>query len=804
MVYLMLRLKQLEVSNCRGIRDGPNLTIGLGGLLLCGDNGTGKSSYIDAIEKLLTGKCSSIDGIQGISWKLHGSHLRHQDSLKIKLTITDEGKEYFVDYFQEPQSPPNNLKRFLESAKAYPFILRRKTLLDFVDGRPQERYAAIEGFLKLTEFSQFEERLKDLQNYCQGKIADAEERRTENTRSLRSRLKIPPQSPVDVEVCIQKANQLLSAVGIPPLETLSDIPDRSGKLEENISPLNRDENIQKWANLQTNLNEIHKYEAVTEAGRLYFGCRQDLLRKEKSLKGHFYLEVLEKGLEWIREDALDRCPLCNNTIDITETSRYIQQRLEENAEIIAFRGNQDRRRANFVTLINSNLKSLKKIQTQSIELLEPDKLEKLDLLIQLHNRISQGHQQPADPVTILNDISELNEQYPDEFLQELAEIIKAKCSGLLENERYQKLFDTKTTLSVLALHMRRIERCDLELRQLSTSLTQMQLLVNCSVQARKEAVQKLMNAITHIADGYYQKIHPDETIGKPRLIITDRGTGSLQLISTFYERDEDPRGRYSEGHLDTLGLCLFLAICRAHHQQFPDFSLLILDDVLHSVDGNHRNKTADLIFQEFRDHQIIITTHDRMWFETLKKRARSDGGGKAFTEYQIAYWTLEDGPVFGDHLSDYDWLVSAQGLKAQPADRVAKAGRLLEEILQNLCDSLWVSVPFRIRGDYTIDPLWSSFYKKAKTHKGFFDLAKPSLDWIEKLRTQRNWVGAHFNEWAKALTRAESEEFVQSVIGFRDLVYCGKCHQFIKRIPDLDGVWSCKREHLRYDEKKKP
>lgn len=803
MVYLMLRLKKLEVKNCRGIRDGPNLTIGPGGLLLCGDNGTGKSSYVDAIEKLLTGKCSSIDGIQGISWKNHGPHLGHQNNQKITLTITDGNKEYLVDYSQEPQRPPKNLINFLKSAKAYPFILRRKTLLEFIDARPQERYGVIEGFLKLAEFTQFEEQIKELQTYCQEKIADVKDRKTDNIRSLRSRLEIPQHCAVDVDICIQKANQFLLAVGIPPLETLSDISDRLGKLEENISPLKQDENLQKWTALQTNLNDVHNNEEVNEAGRIYFGCRQDLLSEEKSLKGHFYVEVLENGLEWIQEDALNRCPLCNNTIDIYETSQYIRQRIEENAEIITLKDTQERQRVNFETLIKSNLESFKKIQTQSMELFGPGQLEKLDLLIQLYHKIFKGHQQLADPATIIADISELSEQNPDDFIQELAEILETKRSGFTENERYQQLFNTKTVLTALALHVRQIDRCDLELRHFSTSSIQMELLVNYSVHARKAAVQKLMNAIADIADGYYQKIHPGETIGKPRLIITDRGTGSIRLTGTFYDKDDDPRGHYSEGHLDTLGLCLFLAICRAYHQQYPDFSLLILDDVLHSVDGNHRIKTADLIFEEFRDHQIIITTHDRMWFETLKKKARSNSGGKNFTEYQISYWTLEEGPVFGDHLSEYDWLISELGLKGQPADRVMKAGRLLEEILQNLCDSLSISVPFRIRGDYTIDPLWSSFYHNVKkSHKGFYEPAKYCLDSIEKLRSQRNLVGAHYNESAKALTRAESEEFVQSVIGLRDLVYCCECHQFIKRIPQLDGVWSCKREHLRYNEKK--
>lgn len=235
--------------------------------------------------------------------------------------------------------------------------------------------------------------------------------------------------------------------------------------------------------------------------------------------------------------------------------------------------------------------------------------------------------------------------------------------------------------------------------------------------SRKTTVQNLMNTIAGLADSYFQVIHPGETIGKPQLEITERGTGSIKLTSNFHGKEDDPRGHYSEGHIDTLGLCLFLAICHAQHKQYPDFTLLILDDVMHSVDGEHRRRTAEMIFREFGDYQIIITTHDRMWFEILKAVSRSNGNAKKFKEYYIAGWSIEEGPILGDHLSDYEWLISSNGIKAQPADRVIKAGRLLEQILQNLCDSLLISVPFRLRGDYTIDPLWNSFYSKVKKQK---------------------------------------------------------------------------------------
>jgi hypothetical protein len=260
----------------------------------------------------------------------------------------------------------------------------------------------------------------------------------------------------------------------------------------------------------------------------------------------------------------------------------------------------------------------------------------------------------------------------------------------------------------------------------------------------------------------------------------------------------DPRGLYSEGHIDSLGLCLFLAIRKMHHGQCRDLSLLVLDDVLHSVDGDHRKRTAELIFEEFSDHQLIITTHDPIWYRYLCQNAQRCG--RPFTMKRIAGWSLAEGPKWGDHLADYEWLASPDGVRALPKDRASKAGRLLEELLMNCCDRTSTAVPFRIKADYTIDPLWTSFYAKAKKHKGFWERAESTLAEIEATREIRNF-GSHWNMWSQQLTDKEAERFVNAALGFRALVFCEECSDFFKEISQLEELWTCTRLHLHYAKK---
>src|SRR5438270_1512563 len=93
----MIRLKKLKAKACRGIVDGPDLEFGRDGVVLVGDNGTGKSSYIDALEKLLTGRCGSLDtGDQGLSWSKQGKNVASNSPPEIELVVADGGKTFSI------------------------------------------------------------------------------------------------------------------------------------------------------------------------------------------------------------------------------------------------------------------------------------------------------------------------------------------------------------------------------------------------------------------------------------------------------------------------------------------------------------------------------------------------------------------------------------------------------------------------------------------------------------------------------------------------------------------------------------
>ena len=134
----MPRINKLHVKGYRGITNEVDLLLDGKSLILFGENGTGKSSFVEAIEKLFTGKISSLDGrAQGLSSTRHGPSTEVPDGgHEIEATF-DDGSIFNLDTSLE--SLPDNITSYLLAAKQPLFILRRSQILQLIDKEPRQR-----------------------------------------------------------------------------------------------------------------------------------------------------------------------------------------------------------------------------------------------------------------------------------------------------------------------------------------------------------------------------------------------------------------------------------------------------------------------------------------------------------------------------------------------------------------------------------------------------------------------------------------------------------------------------------------
>ena len=132
----MPRIRRLEIRGFRGIRQQVPLLLEGKSVLLFGENGTGKSSFVDALEKLFTGRVSTLDGrAQGLSSDQHGPHIRDgQYSTRIAITFDDTSSTVFDFRTSLPSLPPK-LQEYIEAARENLYILRRLQILDFIESQ---------------------------------------------------------------------------------------------------------------------------------------------------------------------------------------------------------------------------------------------------------------------------------------------------------------------------------------------------------------------------------------------------------------------------------------------------------------------------------------------------------------------------------------------------------------------------------------------------------------------------------------------------------------------------------------------
>ena len=247
-----------------------------------------------------------------------------------------------------------------------------------------------------------------------------------------------------------------------------------------------------------------------------------------------------------------------------------------------------------------------------------------------------------------------------------------------------------------------------------------------------------------------------------------------------------PRGIFSEANLDLLALLIFLAVAKefANHGQAK---FLVLDDVLQSVDSSIRSSAVEYIMKEFADWQLLFTVHDRFWQEQLRVLLRRHN--HRFVERDIIRWNFDRGPLIISSSSDMDTPLKEALERGDIYTTCSQAGLLLERMCNTLSYTLPISVIRKRRDKYTLGDLWPGIYKVLRK-TSISDVALEIERWLHL----RNLVGAHFNEWAGALSRQEALSFGEAVLFLLEYVHCSTCHRWIEesQANGANKSWQCR------------
>ena len=302
-----------------------------------------------------------------------------------------------------------------------------------------------------------------------------------------------------------------------------------------------------------------------------------------------------------------------------------------------------------------------------------------------------------------------------------------------------------------------------------------QALSQC-VDERQKFTDGIISGIAQEVGKLYEAVHPGEGLDAIALPLDPAKRASMELMAKFAGLDAPPQAYFSQSHLDTLGLCVFLALAARDR---PEETVLILDDVLGSVDEPHVERVIGMVYEvsgKFR--HTIVTTHYRPWREKYRWGWLKPDQPCQFVE--LTNWDIGQGIRVANSLPEIQRLKSL--LDVSPHDLQAicgKAGVILEAALDYLTQKYECAVPRRQGAAYTLGDLLPAISGKLRDalrvdiRDGITDPAaaptstialKPILDELARIAQARNAFGAHFKFISFELLDTDAVGFAKQVL----------------------------------------
>ncbi len=260
---------------------------------------------------------------------------------------------------------------------------------------------------------------------------------------------------------------------------------------------------------------------------------------------------------------------------------------------------------------------------------------------------------------------------------------------------------------------------------------------------------------------------------------------SLPTKPVLVFKSPPPQALHSEGHQDSMGLCLFLALNEKLAKKY--INLMLLDDVVMSVDSTHRKSLCDLLSKFYPDRQFIITTHDKTWSSQLKH----EGIVKSNNSVEFFDWKIDTGPLV-NYETDIWKRISLDIKKNNISDAASKLRRASEEYFSLVCDSLKAFVQYKINHNHDLNDFltgalsqYNKILKLAKqsanswSNKELLEdlkLTESTSSQIFKRVGGEQWainVNVHYNEWSNFI----AQDFKQVSESFQDLFSVFKCNE---------------------------
>lgn len=787
----MIKIQSMQIEQFRGIK---KLQIRLDGnnFVVKGANGSGKSGIIDAIEFGLTGNITRLTGTGtgGVTIKSHAPHVDFKDSPVNAKVILDlllpTGKTFKIERNVHAPAKPVLNPDNTETQQAMSFIanhpefsLSRREILKFVLTEAGARAKEVQSLLKVEAIDKTRATFQTVFN---SSLKDAKSAQviSEKTKSeLITHLKITSLSK---ELILQVANDRRKLLGLRALNDFtSDTKLSEGILSATKDPkksIPRSEAIIKIDNLLPLLTNVRKFPLVSEAISAI-----DKLEKDPELLTSLGKQSLfEIGLQYASDDS---CPLCDIAWENANLLSHLKMKISKNKSAAEIKRTIELGANHMAQNLRSAGIDLEQIKKYA------EILGLLDDARSINSAITLGKDAErilARPLEAIEEVDQIltGETFFNDALSQALSTIKAEVEKLpdLSAEEAAKQYLIVADEKITSYQNFKRDFFFKEKQEKKTAA-----LLKSFTEISEKKLTGLYSEVQNNFSKYYSSLNKEDEANFTALLKPVEG--ALNFEVDFYGRGQFPPNAYhSEGHQDSMGLCLYFAL--AKKLLGNSFSICLLDDVLMSVDSGHRREVCRLLKSEFPDTQFVLTTHDEVW----SKQLTLEGVVKSKNLLQFRSWTVNDGPSIWD-IGETWAEIDDHLVKDNVSSAAHSLRRYLEFLFSELSFKLRARLEIRPVANYDLGELTPTaihslkeMLRKAKSAANSWgqseivskiNLIDESIGKKYQATNAEQWAvnnSLHYNEWA-ALSKQDFATVLKSFKDLLDDLKCLKCESWL-------------------------
>lgn len=722
-----------------------------------GENGSGKSSIVDAIDFVCNQTAGSLADRSSTKPKDHLPAIGHK-AKDIKVELVCGGRAWNAKFSGAKIAASD------EATLPIAHVLRRTRLLSLIDATPAERYKQLQKFIEVEGVEASEQSLRD---------AVRDQARTLDEKS---------RAKVEAEVELERFWMEEGMPGAPEQNAIAWAAAQSAAdLDETRARLERLQNLidRLDAAAQTR-DSLRRAEADAARSQAQVAEAERAASAAAGIGAPEAMRLIEllRDTRGYLEASPDQaaCPVCEQPVVAEDLRRKIDERLNAMTALGELR---------------DRIEAAVKERQNAVAIVERDR----DRMLAAARSLAEAISETDDSLPAALPVDEAS-------LTKLVENVMATRDALIaRRDEAQKAINQFNSINQF---YRRIVESEEELREAEALRLGLEHALQIVQRERIAFIQRVLADVRNETNRLYALIHPDEPLGLDQLLLDENRKGSLLQICSFEGvSDVVPQAYFSESHLDTLGFCLWLAIAKLSS---GGDAVVVLDDVFTSVDSAHFTRILDLLLAECENfNQVIITTHSRQWRDRYAAQ-QIPHDKTSFVELQS--WTRDGGIRSGKTSVNVQALL--EYLQASPFDRqivASKAGVLAESLMDWLTMMYECPLPRRRGGNHTLGDLCNGVKRLAKSlvirrpaGDGDAEVEEiglsPLLNAITELTWIRDQVGAHFSLKGADVADADVRLFAQNVAALATTLACRHCGSLAQRPKGTHFACGCAKTQM--------